>query len=108
MCCLRSVLKKLHFIHGEILDQQKIKDKTSMGLNQVSTSLSISSFLTLVWSGNRYFPTAQPPQVVIGLVSCSNTYWKKKLNYKNSIRFTYSIILNYIFIKFQDGLTFQV
>lgn len=40
------------------------------GLNEVSGLLSISSFLSFVWSGDRYFPIAHPPppQVVISQV----------------------------------------
>lgn len=67
--CLWSVLKKLHFIHGEDSGPAKNQGQKPYGLNQESTLLSISSFLTFDWSGDGSFPTAQPPQVVISCVS---------------------------------------
>lgn len=62
MCCLQRVylLKKRHFTQGKILAPQKNQEQNPYGFNQLGTLPSISSFLTFVWSGDGYFPIAQP------------------------------------------------
>lgn len=69
-------LKKCHLILSEILAPKKNNSKNPIDLMQ-SVFHSVSSFLTFIWSGDMYFPIAQPPKLQSLKFSCSNPHCKK-------------------------------